>query len=98
MNLAALTERSHADFFTSINPQERIRDNFTADRIAIETYSELVRWLGENDSTTRRPIKTLLAKEEEHAGNLATMHSLGRGAERDRRTRRPRCRFPCAQA
>ncbi|MFM2417775.1 MAG: hypothetical protein RL385_2498 [Pseudomonadota bacterium] len=75
MNPATLTERSHADYFTSTNVQELIRENLIAERIAIETYSELVRWLGEKDPTTRRLIEELLAKEEEHAEDLATLIS-----------------------
>jgi bacterioferritin len=42
-------------------------------RIAIETYSEIVRWLGDGDPTTRRVIEEILAKEEEHAEDLVTL-------------------------
>jgi bacterioferritin len=50
-----------------------IEEDLVAERIAIETYSEIIRWLGDSDPTTRRVIEGLLAKEEEHAEDLVTM-------------------------
>jgi bacterioferritin len=75
MNPATLAERSHADYFTSTNVQDLIRENLVAERIAIETYSALARWLGDKDPSTRRLIEELLSKEEEHAEDLATLLS-----------------------
>jgi bacterioferritin len=44
-----------------------------AERIAIATYLEIVRWLGDDDPTTRRMIEVILQTEEEHADDLAKM-------------------------
>ncbi|MBV9948437.1 MAG: hypothetical protein JOZ69_16420, partial [Myxococcales bacterium] len=40
---------------------------------AIESYSEIVRYLGDKDPTSRRLIEELLAKEEEHANDLSDL-------------------------
>jgi bacterioferritin len=50
-----------------------IREDLVAERIAISTYSDIVRWLGNDDPTTRRMIEALLAVEEEHADDLANL-------------------------
>jgi len=48
-----------------------IREDLIAERVAVETYSEIVRWLGDDDPTTRRLIEDILKQEEEHADDLA---------------------------
>ena len=45
----------------------------SAERIAVATYSEIVRWLANDDPTTRRIVEEILAKEEEHADDLAKL-------------------------
>jgi bacterioferritin len=50
-----------------------IKEDLIAERIAIATYSEIVRWLGNDDPTTRRMMEELLAKEEEHADDMAKL-------------------------
>ena len=50
-----------------------IREDLVAERIAIETYTEIARWLGEDDPTSRRLIEQILEKEEEHAEDLVTL-------------------------
>lgn len=50
-----------------------IKDDLVAERIAIETYMEIARWLGEDDPTSRRTIEQILEKEEEHAEDLVTL-------------------------
>ena len=47
-----------------------LRENLVAERIVIEIYTEMVRWLGDADPTTRRMIEHILAEEEEHADEL----------------------------
>jgi bacterioferritin len=71
MNPGTLVTRSHADYTTSAQLNDMIRDNLVAERVAVATYSEIVRWLGDGDATTRRIMEDLLAKEEEHADDLA---------------------------
>ncbi len=72
-NPATLLTRSHADYSTSNNLRELLRENLVAERIAISTYAEIVRWLGESDPTTRRLIEYVLEEEEEHAEDLASL-------------------------
>ncbi len=72
-NPEGLTTRSHAQYMNGETLGQMIRENLVAERIAIETYSEIVRWLGDDDTTTRRIIEGLLAVEEEHADDLKTM-------------------------
>jgi len=52
-----------------------IKEDLVAERIAIETYMEIARWLGEDDPTSRRMIEQILEKEEEHAEDLVTLLS-----------------------
>jgi len=73
LNPDGLHTRSHAQYVEGATLEQMIREDLVAERIAIETYSEIVRWLGDDDVTTRRLIEGLLAVEEEHADDLATM-------------------------
>jgi bacterioferritin len=50
-----------------------IREDLVAERIAVATYAEIARWLGDDDPTTRRLIEQLLAEEEEHADDLRSL-------------------------
>ena len=50
-----------------------IKENLVAERIAIESYGEIVRYLGNDDPTTRRLMESILAVEEEHADDLKTL-------------------------
>jgi bacterioferritin len=68
-----LATRSHSQYVEGDDLVSMIREDLVAERIAIETYSEIVRWLGDSDPTTRRVIEEILAVEEEHAEDLATL-------------------------
>ncbi|HEU4614161.1 MAG TPA: ferritin-like domain-containing protein [Kofleriaceae bacterium] len=72
-NPEGLATRSHAEYAESDSLEEMIREDLVAERIAITTYSEIVRWLSDDDPTTRRLIEEILAKEEEHADDLAKL-------------------------
>ncbi len=50
-----------------------LTEDLVAERIAIESYSEVIRWLGDKDVTTRRMLETILAVEEEHADDLLNL-------------------------
>jgi bacterioferritin len=65
-----LADRSHSEFHRGGDLREMLREDLVAERIAIETYSEVVRWLGDKDPTTRRLMESILEKEEEHADDL----------------------------
>lgn len=67
---AGLSERSHAQYDDSTGLVEMIREDLVAERIAIQSYQEIARWLGADDPTTRRMIEDILAVEEEHADDL----------------------------
>lgn len=75
-NPATLAARSHAQYVEGHNLRSMVEEDLVAERIAIETYSEIVRWLGTNDPTTRRVIEDVLEQEEEHAEDMVTL--LGR--------------------
>ncbi len=67
---AGIVDRSHAEYVAGTTLLDMIREDLVAERIAIESYSEIIRWLGDNDSTTRRMLEGILAVEEEHADDL----------------------------
>lgn len=71
-----MTARSHARYAAGGSIGARIREDLVAERIAVSTYSEIIRWLGDDDPTTRRMIEELRANEEEHASDMADL--LGR--------------------
>lgn len=68
-----LATRSHAEYKEGKTLDEMIKEDLIAERVAIETYSEIVRWLGSDDPTTRRLLEGILAVEEEHADDLANL-------------------------
>ncbi len=72
-NPDGLHTRSHAEYREGESLEDMIKEDLIAERIAIETYSEIVRWLGDTDPTTRRMIEGLLAVEEEHADDLSNL-------------------------
>ncbi len=73
LNPKGLADRSHAEFGVGDTLNAMIQEDLIAERIAVATYSEIVRWLGNDDPTTRRLIEELLAKEEEHADDMAKL-------------------------
>lgn len=72
-NPDGLATRSHAEYREGKTLEDMIQEDLIAERVAIETYSEIVRWLGNDDPTTRRMIESLLAVEEEHADDLSNL-------------------------
>ena len=74
-----LAARSHSEYVEGGTLLEMIREDLVAERIAIESYSEIIRYLGDDDPTTRRLLEEILAKEEVHANDLRTLvERLGR--------------------
>ena len=67
-----LTSRSHSEYVAGDSLLEMIKEDLVAERIAVESYTEMIRYFGEKDATTRRLMEEILAKEEEHAEELAT--------------------------
>jgi bacterioferritin len=72
-----LATRSHAEYATGANLREMIEEDLVAERVAIESYREIVLYLGDRDPTTRRLMEDVLAAEEEHADDLVSLlHGL----------------------
>lgn len=67
---ATLLERSHADYDASNDLQTMLKVNLIAERIACETYRQMISLLADKDPTTRRMLESILADEEEHADEL----------------------------
>jgi bacterioferritin len=65
-----LASRSHAEGDTL---EDMIKEDLVAERIAIDSYREMINYLAQEDSTTRRMLEEILAKEEEHADDLARL-------------------------
>ena len=67
----SLSERSHAAYDDSTSLKDMIRANLIAERVAIETYSQIIGLIGDKDSTTRRLLEDILSDEPQHADELA---------------------------
>lgn len=72
-NPQTLTARSHAEYHEGSNLLEMVKEDLVAERVAIASYQEIARWLGDKDATTRRLMEEILAVEEEHADDLLTL-------------------------
>lgn len=70
-NPDSLTRRSHAEYDESPELKDMIRANLVAERVAIEAYSQIIKLIGDKDSTTRRVLEEILADEQEHADELS---------------------------
>jgi bacterioferritin len=72
-NPEGLASRSHSEYNEDRSLVDMIREDLVAERIAVESYSDIVRWLANDDPTTRRVMEEILQKEEEHADDLSNM-------------------------
>ncbi|MBO1111545.1 ferritin-like domain-containing protein [Bordetella petrii] len=66
-----LLDRSHSEYVEANTLTEMIKENLIAERIAIDSYRQMVDYVGDNDPTTRRLLEEILAVEEEHADDLS---------------------------
>ena len=69
-NPEGLATRSHSEYRPGDSLTDMIKENLVAERIAIESYSEIVRWLANDDPTSRVLIEQILKMEEEHANDM----------------------------
>ena len=69
-NPATLIERSHAEYDDSENIQAMIKANLIAERVAIESYRQMIEQIGDKDPTTRHMLVGIMAMEEEHADDM----------------------------
>ena len=86
-NPATLASRSHSEYVEGTSLADMIREDLVAERIAIESYNEIIRYLGDNDTTSRRVMEKILAKEEEHADDLRNLIQTVSQAESEHRSR-----------
>lgn len=68
-----MSERSHAEYVAGDSLEAMIREDLVAERIAIDSYKEIISFIGPTDPTTKRMFEEILAKEEEHAEDLSSM-------------------------
>jgi bacterioferritin len=68
-----LTTRSHSEYVEGESLVDMIKEDLVAERIAIDSYRDMVNYFGNDDPTTRRLMETILAMEEEHADDLASL-------------------------
>ncbi|MEP7246158.1 MAG: ferritin-like domain-containing protein [Gammaproteobacteria bacterium] len=73
MNPDGLSGRSHSEYKEGTSVMDMLKEDLIAERIAIESYRDMVRFFGDKDPTTRRLIESILAVEEEHADDLADL-------------------------
>ena len=72
-NPDGLLTRSHAEYVEGANLIDMIKEDLVAERIAIDSYREMITYFGDKDVTTRRMMEDILAVEEEHADDLVNM-------------------------
>jgi len=79
--------RSHSEYVEGETLLDMIREDLIAERIAVESYSEIIRYLADNDPTSKRMMEGILANEEEHAEDMKTLlETIGKEEkERDHR-------------
>ncbi len=75
-----LASRAHSEFVEGDSLREMIQEDLVAERIAIDSYREIIQYLGDKDPTSRRVMEDILAQEEEHADDMAgLLADLDRG-------------------
>ena len=73
LNPESLARRSHSEYVAGTSLTDMLQEDLVAERIAIESYREIVEWLRGKDPTTRRMMEEILAVEEEHAEDLNSL-------------------------
>ncbi len=68
-----LSARSHSEYVEGEDLEEMIKEDLIAERIAIESYRDMIAFVGSDDPTTRRLLENILMKEEEHAEDLVSL-------------------------
>jgi bacterioferritin len=72
-NPEGMSNRSHSEYVEGDTLADMLAEDLIAERIAIESYREIIQYLGDGDSTTRRLFESILAMEEEHAEDIRSM-------------------------
>jgi bacterioferritin len=72
LNPDGLLSRSHSEYVEGQTLLDMIKEDLVAERVAIDSYTEMIRYIGGDDITTRRMLESILAVEEEHADDLSS--------------------------
>ncbi len=70
-----ILDRSHSQYAEGTTLEDMIKEDLVAERIAIDSYRQMIEYIGGDDPTTRRMLEEITAKEEEHAEDLASLLS-----------------------
>jgi bacterioferritin len=73
LNPDTLTKRAHAEYKEGQNLREMVTEDLIAERIAIDSYREMIGYIGDKDTTTKRILESILAQEEEHADEFSDL-------------------------
>ncbi len=73
LNPEGMLTRSHSEYVEGKDLKDMISEDLVAERIAIESYSEMIRYIGDKDPTTRRMLESILAVEEKHADDMSNL-------------------------
>ena len=68
-----LLSRSHSEYVEGNSLVDMVKEDLVAERVAIDSYREMINFVGTDDPTTRQMLEGILAKEEEHAEDLASL-------------------------
>nr|WP_314483073.1 ferritin-like domain-containing protein [uncultured Pseudomonas sp.] len=68
-----LSKNSHAQYVAGSTLKEMVLEDLVAERIAIDSYREIIQYIGDKDPTTRRIFEDILAQEEEHADDMSDL-------------------------
>jgi bacterioferritin len=79
---ARLAARAHSQYVEGASLVEMIREDLVAERIAIQSYSEMIQFIGASDPTSRTLLEEILANEEEHAEEMLSLLPVEDGAAR----------------
>ena len=73
LNPDTLSRRSHAEYKEGQDLRDMVKEDLIAERIAIDSYREMINYIGDRDTTTKRILESILAQEEEHADEFADL-------------------------
>ena len=93
LNPEGVASRAASEYVEGDNLVEMIKEDLVAERVAIETYRDMVRYFGDRDPTTRVLLERILAQEEEHANDMHDLLVTHEGRpmlEKERNSRKPR--------
>lgn len=73
LNPDTLTRRSHAEYQEGKDLRDMVKEDLIAERIAIDSYRQMIDYIGDRDTTTKRILEAILEQEEEHADEFADL-------------------------